>query len=182
MILIIVMVIFSVNLMEFSKIQVMAARDVDNDLSKIQGRLLPRLNTCFRSCKSNSDCSDCWVCCSCDYMTFYTFQCGIGGDHMYNSKIPLKQSATKQCYTFMISCNFYVFFLVSFLVFTMYCENNKECQVMASDSRIKIYSNHMLSLLDFMCSYHAFTTFIYRCIVYIDYLIYLFILCINKMK
>ncbi|OIT21537.1 hypothetical protein A4A49_34020 [Nicotiana attenuata] len=67
---------FVFNLLWFSKMQVMAARDIDYDVSPMERRLLPQLNTCLRSCTSDSDCSDCILCCHCNYMTFNTFQCG----------------------------------------------------------------------------------------------------------
>ncbi|KAJ8544789.1 hypothetical protein K7X08_017372 [Anisodus acutangulus] len=49
----------------FSKTQVFAVRDVNRNFSQFERRLLPQLNTCERSCNSDSDCSDCWICCRC---------------------------------------------------------------------------------------------------------------------
>ncbi|KAJ8573011.1 hypothetical protein K7X08_009522 [Anisodus acutangulus] len=45
--------------------QVMAARDVDYNISGMKERLLPQLNTCGRLCNSNDHCSDCIICCTC---------------------------------------------------------------------------------------------------------------------
>lgn len=50
-----------------SKTQVLATLDINHELKR---RLFPKINsimTCYSRCTSDSDCSDCWVCCSCTY-------------------------------------------------------------------------------------------------------------------
>ncbi|OIT20255.1 hypothetical protein A4A49_64931 [Nicotiana attenuata] len=64
-VIIILIVAVTINVPEFSNNQVVAASDIDHVLSEFTKRLLPQLNTCFRSCTSDSDCSDCWICCTC---------------------------------------------------------------------------------------------------------------------
>ncbi|KAM3327155.1 hypothetical protein P3S67_002281 [Capsicum chacoense] len=51
-----------------SKMQAMAKRDLALHLAAVEQQLLPvenDLGTCGRSCTSNADCSDCWLCCEC---------------------------------------------------------------------------------------------------------------------
>ncbi|KAJ8557330.1 hypothetical protein K7X08_002955 [Anisodus acutangulus] len=55
----------AMNTVWFSKTQVLGARDVKRNFSQLERRLLPQLNTCERICNSDSDCSDCWICCRC---------------------------------------------------------------------------------------------------------------------
>ncbi|OIT22705.1 hypothetical protein A4A49_30025 [Nicotiana attenuata] len=65
----ILLVATTINTPWFSKMQVMAARDDSQDLSRLERRLLPQRNdilTCARDCKYNSECkADCWICCIC---------------------------------------------------------------------------------------------------------------------
>ncbi|OIT19830.1 hypothetical protein A4A49_53467 [Nicotiana attenuata] len=64
----IIVMVAIVNASWFAKIHVIAARDmVGQELSGLKRRLLPQLNTCFRSCTSHKNCSsDCWICCYCE--------------------------------------------------------------------------------------------------------------------
>ncbi|OIT07497.1 hypothetical protein A4A49_44136 [Nicotiana attenuata] len=48
-----------------SNTNVVSARDVDYDISGIERRILPQLNTCGRLCISTVDCGDCIICCTC---------------------------------------------------------------------------------------------------------------------
>ncbi|KAK6773149.1 hypothetical protein RDI58_028387 [Solanum bulbocastanum] len=62
--------------------QVVAVREVNNDLSGIERRLLPQVQindwvTCNRVCHSQSDCSDGWICKRClQYPTLSHAMCG----------------------------------------------------------------------------------------------------------
>ncbi|OIS95623.1 hypothetical protein A4A49_02377 [Nicotiana attenuata] len=64
----ILLMVITVNVPWISITQVIATSlDVDHDLSIIEKRLLPQLNWCFSPCTSDSDCSNCWICCTCSY-------------------------------------------------------------------------------------------------------------------
>ncbi|OIT35262.1 hypothetical protein A4A49_24478 [Nicotiana attenuata] len=73
----ILIIAVTINVSGFSNNQVEATPDVDHVLSEFTKRLLPQLNTCFRSCTSNSDCSDCWVCCACKYAVLGGYMCDL---------------------------------------------------------------------------------------------------------
>lgn len=60
-----IFIFFTVNTRWFSKIQVFAARDVNNNFSQLERRLLLQLHTCECPCNSDDDCNDCWLCCRC---------------------------------------------------------------------------------------------------------------------
>lgn len=62
----------------FSKTQLVAARNADLIHPGIKGRLLPQLNTCTRSCTSDSDCNDCWTCCHCGSVLGFSPFCKTG--------------------------------------------------------------------------------------------------------
>ncbi|KAK4345877.1 hypothetical protein RND71_036053 [Anisodus tanguticus] len=62
----------TINVLLFSKRQVLAARDVDFELSGFEKRLLPQVEdifTCNSRCTTDSDCSDGWICWKCKFYT-----------------------------------------------------------------------------------------------------------------
>ncbi|KAK4726224.1 hypothetical protein R3W88_031141 [Solanum pinnatisectum] len=66
----------------FAATILVAVREVNNDLSGLERRLLPQLQinnwvTCNRVCHSQSDCSDGWFCKTClKYSTLSFNMCG----------------------------------------------------------------------------------------------------------
>ncbi|OIT01016.1 hypothetical protein A4A49_07153 [Nicotiana attenuata] len=63
----ILIMVATANVPLLTNTKVEAVLDVDHNLSGMRKRLLPQLNTCFRSCTSSLDCNDCWVCCACGF-------------------------------------------------------------------------------------------------------------------
>ncbi|KAK4377856.1 hypothetical protein RND71_004152 [Anisodus tanguticus] len=62
----------TINMSSFSKRQLVAARDVDFELSGLEKRLLPQVEnlfTCNSRCTTDSDCSDGWICWKCKFYT-----------------------------------------------------------------------------------------------------------------
>ncbi|OIS98221.1 hypothetical protein A4A49_26805 [Nicotiana attenuata] len=68
LVLTILLVATTFNMVWFSNTHVDAARNADMDISGLERRLLPQLNswvTCNNKCIVNSDCHGCWFCCTC---------------------------------------------------------------------------------------------------------------------
>lgn len=125
----------SVNMSWFLKTEVLAAPDVNYDVSGLKRRLLPQIIDFtliyYRVCNFDSDCNDCWSfsCCRCLTGSCFIWLCVIGTS-MSNYAT---SSAINPCYVFFswFQCILQLFLFFLFIYFRYFVRIMKDVKWMA---------------------------------------------------